>query len=177
MDCPIVQQIDQHIQDFFKEFEVILNETTAEDFTELVDSLVADKLIEDSNLQEETDRHWREICNQTCLFDRHDKEVEILNTLKLETLKGWFTQYLGNAQKAISFQVLGKGDDSDQQQKILSSRIEPIKISVTGGGENSANGYPSFKCLLDKDQTNKPIIDVFTFKNILKALPFTKIVK
>lgn len=156
--------VDKHIDDFLVEFRSILDKTTEEEFTSLVDSVIASKRCEDTHLGEEASRHWREIYDQTYIFDILDREIAILPTLTLDILKDWYTQYEKGSHRKISFQIVGKSETQ------CSSSVDGVKKEVP-----SKDAYP-LTCLMDEVQNHAtPIQDLKLYKQTLHMLPFTKI--
>ncbi|OWF39127.1 nardilysin-like [Mizuhopecten yessoensis] len=161
--------VDKHIDDFLVEFRSILDSMTEEEFKSLVDSIIAGKRCEDTHLGEEAGRNWREIYDQTYIFDIIEREIKILPTLTLDILKDWYLQYEKGRHRKISFQIVGKTEDDKPSSSDTVDRPKE-KAAVMG------NTYP-LTCLVDEDQSHAaPITDIKLYKQTLNVLPFTKII-
>lgn len=112
---------------------------------------------EDTNITEPTSRWWREIVDNTNIFDRRAKEIDELRKLKLENVKQWFVNHLkSNERKKLSVRVLGnpnaddaKGVDDDEPKQTLN-----LKVLECGGAQTlsefsqSLDIYPPSKILM-----------------------------
>ncbi|XP_060576376.1 nardilysin-like [Ruditapes philippinarum] len=154
-----MQYVDEQIEKFLLEMKDILQSMTQEEFETLIESEITLKRTEDTQLEEETSRHWREIVDQTYVFDRLEKEIAVLKTLSLKTLQDWFTdEYLGDKQRKISFQVIGC-----QENVVAMKHLSDTDHEI--------------KCLIDPDQSlSTPIDDINSFKQSCKQLPHTKVI-
>ncbi|XP_027049416.1 nardilysin-like [Pocillopora damicornis] len=105
------EHVDSRIDAFLDEFGEILCSLTDEDFKSQVDSLIELKEHEDLSLADEADRNWVEVIDQTYIFNRKRREVEILKNLSKEELYHWFSSHRknGNKYKKLSVQILGSG--------------------------------------------------------------------
>ncbi|XP_060071056.1 nardilysin-like [Ylistrum balloti] len=156
--------VDKHIDDFLVEFRSIIDSMTEDEFKSLVDSVIANKRCEDTHLGEEAGRHWREIYDQTYIFDILEREINILPTLTLDILKDWYLQYEKGRHRKISFQIVGKTEDQPSSS-----------TTVAGQKEQPSDMYP-LTCFVDEDQSHStPVTDIKLYKQTLKVLPFTKI--
>ncbi|XP_073259534.1 nardilysin-like [Porites lutea] len=106
------EHVDGRIDAFLDEFGEMLKSMTNEDFKSQVDSLIELKEHEDLSLAEEAERNWIEVLDQTYLFDRRRREVNILKNLTKEDIDEWFRSHRkhGNNYKKLSVQVIGSGE-------------------------------------------------------------------
>ncbi|KAL4236298.1 Nrd1 complex RNA-binding subunit [Mactra antiquata] len=152
-----MQYVDEQIEKFLNQMNDILKNITEEEFKTMIESEITLRKTEDTLLEEEAVRYWGEVVNETYIFDRLQKEIEILKTLKLKSLKKWFQEhYFGENQRKISFQVVGKTD-----QEIVQSSDETDH---------------QVKLLIDPDQSHiLPIEDIQSFKALCQHLPSHKV--
>ncbi|XP_061182648.1 nardilysin-like [Saccostrea echinata] len=152
-----MHEVDNHVEDFLNKFKEILDEMSKEEFDTLVESLIAAKLTEDTQLEEEVNRYWGECKEQNYVFDRLEKEVAVLRMLTVEDLRNWYKQYLGENQKRISFQVLGnaeveqvdgKGDEVEPPQKKANTDKCNREQSYVVRPVKDCN-YPDHQCISD----------------------------
>lgn len=149
--------VDEQIENFLLQMDEILKKMTLEEFNTLINSVIMMKKTEDTHLEEEVLRHWLEITDGTYVFDRLEKEIEILQSLTLKSLQDWFTgEYLGDNQRKISIQVVGSdGNATDKPNNDLDYMLV---------------------CLCDPEQCHSvPVQDVHHFRSDLKLLPYTRV--
>ncbi|WAR22874.1 NRDC-like protein [Mya arenaria] len=124
-----------------------------------IESEITARRTEDTCLEEEVGRYWAEILNLTYVFDRPAVEIGVIKTFTKQDLVDWYTQqYLGNYQRKVSIQVVGK-----QSQRLAECKhLEDTDHTV--------------KCLVDPDQAGAVAIEnIQKFRNSLKTFPYTKI--
>lgn len=156
-----MNEVDKHITKFLEDFKVVIDNMTQSEFETLVESLITAKQTEDTNLGEEAARHWWEIYNQLYLFDILEKEIAALRTIKLESFKTWYNQYLPPEHRRISFQILGHTDKT------------PGNIGYSDIKSVRSKGFP---CICDEDfKELKQIEDIETSTKNWKIHPLTKI--
>lgn len=101
------EKIDEKIEEFLQNFHKILSEINVEDFSSAKRSIVSLKLIADSELEKEVNRHWEEIRNGDNVFDRNELEAfETENLTKDEIVEFYTKTFLSNKRK-LSVQVIG----------------------------------------------------------------------
>lgn len=105
------EHVESRIDAFLDEFAEILRSLADEDFKSQVDSLIELKEHEDLSLADEADRNWTEVLDQTYIFNRKRREVEILRKLTKEDLYQWFLTHRknGDKYKKLSVQIIGSG--------------------------------------------------------------------
>lgn len=101
------EKIDEKIEEFLQNFHKILIEINTDDFLSSKRSIVSLKLIADSELEKEVNRHWEEIRNGENIFDRNELEAfETENLTKDEIVDFYTKTFLSNKRK-LSTQVIG----------------------------------------------------------------------
>ncbi|XP_052214600.1 nardilysin-like isoform X2 [Dreissena polymorpha] len=151
-----MRYVDDRLEEFMKEMRQLLENTTDEEFEELIESEITSRMIEDTCLEQEVGRYWHEITNNSYVFDRHLKEIEILEDLTKEDIIDWFTaEYSGENTKKLSIQVVGK------QSACFTNGNFPDESDHT------------IKLLKDPEQSATPIEDINEFKAHLPLHPYT----
>jgi nardilysin len=105
-----MKYLDEQIEEFLSDLSRRIDKLTSKKFNKLVKSLITLRCIDDLNLNDETNRNWAEIVDQTYLFDRHHLEVERLKAITVDEFKKWSTSHLlpgGPNRKKLGIQVLG----------------------------------------------------------------------
>lgn len=105
--------VDERIEQFLISFDTKLRETTDEEFESVVESLIETKSCADIHLKEEVDRNWNEILKSEYAFDKLEREIEILKTIKIENLRDLFKNHTIGASDArkLSVHVVGTGEE------------------------------------------------------------------
>lgn len=87
----------------------IIENLSDEEFHNQISEIIANKNPNDGSMKDEADRNWAEIVNGKYLFDRHQKENEILATInRLELLK-FYRENSGLNERKLSVQFIGCG--------------------------------------------------------------------
>ncbi|KAL3869596.1 hypothetical protein ACJMK2_042264 [Sinanodonta woodiana] len=158
--------VNQMIGEFLLEAKEIVKQMSQEEFEDMVSSLITIKSSEDVSLCDEVTRHWREVQEQTYIFDRHLKEIEILKTISHDDLNKWFATYLGNVQKKLSLQVVGRSTPA------CDKNVEAVPQK-----RSKLTHEPVVQYKIDPLQALAvPITDKQLFKDNLNCFPLTKIV-
>ncbi|KAM4739813.1 nardilysin b isoform 2-T3 [Anableps anableps] len=100
--------VEQKIEDFLVSFGERLSSLSEETFRAQVTALIKLKECEDAHLGEEVDRNWFEVVTQQYLFDRLNREIEVLKVFSQEELVSWFLEHRGSSRK-LSVHVVGFG--------------------------------------------------------------------
>ncbi|XP_052777414.1 nardilysin-like isoform X2 [Mya arenaria] len=151
--------VNGEVEGFLVEMRGILDTMTDDEFHTMIESEITARRTEDTCLEEEVGRYWAEILNLTYVFDRPAVEIGVIKTFTKQDLVDWYTQqYLGNYQRKVSIQVVGK-----QSQRLAECKhLEDTDHTV--------------KCLVDPDQAGAVAIEnIQKFRNSLKTFPYTKI--
>lgn len=115
----------------------LLRKMPAKRFQQVKDELIQGKRCEDSHLREEITRIWDEIETAQYIFDRREKEIELIEKVKLGELRKFWTNLIGvqengNSSKLLTVQVVGQEiENSDPKAK--QPKLELCKPETTKG--------------------------------------------
>ncbi|CAH1774132.1 unnamed protein product [Owenia fusiformis] len=182
-----MSELNDHIENFVKEFGKMVADTTQELFDTLIDTLVKLKRCEDSNMGEEVDRHWNQILTQLYFFDRIPKEITEIGTLKLDEYKAWYKTVMmaNDNRRKLSVQISAydktpneESGDKDTQ------KFKDKPTSVTSSGDTSSViskewtlSYESVSDILSQSGGRAiGIDDIQKYKDNLNILPVSRIV-
>lgn len=103
------QHIDSRIESFVKHVRNLLKRLKKDELEELKTTLIKMKRTKDVDMKQEVDRNWSEITEGHYMFDRLEKEIELVGGIGLEDLKQFWNDYnLGGSKfKKLSVQVVG----------------------------------------------------------------------
>lgn len=116
--------IQNAISQFLQNFQKILNRMTKAQFNDLVKAAITSKQVEDTQLGDESSRYWQEIMDRYYIFDRQEKEIEILGNITQSELKAWYQKILSSSHQHISFQVEGCSSDSMNTENTNAAQAE-----------------------------------------------------
>lgn len=97
--------VEERIEAFRTEMMNILQNTSDEDFQQVLSSLIKIKLVADNELKDEVSRNWGEITCEEYIFDRHKREVECLKTFTKDTILEFCTKNEAENFRKLSVQV------------------------------------------------------------------------
>uniref|UniRef100_A0AAY4BLX1 Nardilysin n=1 Tax=Denticeps clupeoides TaxID=299321 RepID=A0AAY4BLX1_9TELE len=124
-----------------------------------VSALIKLKECEDPHLGEEVDRNWFEVVTQQYVFDRIQKEIEALKTMKKENLLSWFMDHR-QANRRLSVHV-----------SIVFRNLEPNTSAY--GEVTELTFMPASPLLAEATK----ITDIHAFTSSLSLFPYHKILK
>ena len=107
-----------------------------DEYQQMLDTLVKLKKAADVRLGEEVGRNWGEICYHQYLFDRHEKEIEMLESfVTKERVADYIRGLVGGAEdgsptrRKLSVRIVGndklhvdKGPDSNEEYNLWSKK-------------------------------------------------------
>ncbi|MCP4750355.1 MAG: hypothetical protein GY866_05655 [Proteobacteria bacterium] len=98
------------IDSFLEDFETSLNKISGGEFAQFQEALIARRLEQPKNLQEETHRYWNVISTRSFDFRHLQEEIDALRELELSDVKQAFRTlfYSPGTVKTISVQAVGK---------------------------------------------------------------------
>ncbi|XP_076440302.1 nardilysin-like isoform X2 [Babylonia areolata] len=118
-----MSDVENHISDFLEDFKKTMNKMSKSQFIDLVNSVITAKQVEDTQLGDETNRFWKEILERDYIFDRQEREIDILATISQSELKAWYQKYMDASHRHISFQVEGcKHIEMEMDRNLSDSR-------------------------------------------------------
>ncbi|XP_059612508.1 nardilysin [Phlebotomus argentipes] len=118
-----VEHVDERIEKFMEDFVGILREMSPEDYKNARESVIKTKLMPDVQLRDEVTRNWGEIVTEQYVFDRINKEVEILRNISQEQLIEFLQKYAFDEKftRKLSIHVRGNklANETDLEQEQL----------------------------------------------------------
>lgn len=125
-----IDEIDDRIQIFRQKLISVIKEMPDDDFEKFKLSLIKLKSSIDDVLSYEACRNWREIIQNAYVFDRSEREVEILKTITKADLFEFYLKYLNDENRKLSIQLIKAADTEDQKIDELSLDIENMPFVV-----------------------------------------------
>ena len=105
--------LDNRVEAFLEHFyENVLKNMTEETFTSNVQACVLTRTKKDVSLYHQSDRFWKQVENQSYLFNRSFDMAKALESLKHEQIIGLFERYVkkdGSNRNKLTAQIVGKG--------------------------------------------------------------------
>uniref|UniRef100_A0AAY4BIV6 Nardilysin a (N-arginine dibasic convertase) n=1 Tax=Denticeps clupeoides TaxID=299321 RepID=A0AAY4BIV6_9TELE len=147
--------VETKIEEFLQSFGETLASLSDEAFQAQVSALIKLKECEDPHLGEEVDRNWFEVVTQQYVFDRIQKEIEALKTMKKENLLSWFM-------------------DHRQANRRLSVHAGMKEPNTSAYGEVTELTFMPASPLLAEATK---ITDIHAFTSSLSLFPYHKILK
>jgi len=105
--------LDERIETFLKEFREVIIKMPEDEWLRNLSSVITKKLEKDKSLKQESYRYWKEIVNpHTYIFDRAQREVELIEKIQKQDIIGFYDKYISPDSKhrrKFTSQVWGKG--------------------------------------------------------------------
>ena len=107
--------VDQRIEAFLEMFNNILKETSEDDLDNVKEAVIKLKQCADIHLKEEVDRNWTEIISGDYMFDKIEKELNVIEHIKIDELREWMRSHTLNGSnfRKLSVQVVGTTSSAD----------------------------------------------------------------
>jgi len=136
--------VDQRIESFLETF-VKEHLSDEEEFLETVTALSKLKVKADVTLMEEVSRNWNEIVSKEYLFNRFEKEVEVLSKLSLDDVKSYFTSLVlrSDKRRKLSVQVVGSSEPGEPEED-LDGKLTSFELKYHDG-ENFLSDPETYK--------------------------------
>jgi insulysin len=135
-------------EDFWKDAETQMKELTDELFKTHVNSVIVEKKQKDLKLAEEVYRNAEEIKKHKYQFDRREKQIEILESLKKEDLVEFFMEHFVKSVRRLDVEVIADQhvEDNEKMEAVNSegSRYKRIKVSSVVDFKRRNTLYPDF---------------------------------
>ncbi|XP_015592336.1 nardilysin isoform X2 [Cephus cinctus] len=140
------EHVDDRIEEFLKSFIKILKKMTEKELSEVKDALIKLKQCADIHLKEEVNRNWSEIRSGEYIFDRLEREVAAINTIKVAELRKWMDKHVinGSNLRKLSVQVVGTAKKQSNETE------EEINVNVNKANSTKAREH-------SKSQENRAI--------------------
>jgi nardilysin len=137
-----------------------------------VSSLIKAKKTADVTLEEEVHRNWNEILSGEYLFDRHAREIQLLEGCQKEAMVKYMNAFLkrSDSRRKLSVQVVGNAnafkDDDVCNGDDASNDVEG-SFELQYFGQNGDKALP----------INVVVTDVNAFKTSLTTFPILHIIE
>ncbi|XP_028251603.1 nardilysin-like isoform X2 [Parambassis ranga] len=169
--------VELKIEEFLVSFGERLSALTEEAFNTQVTALVKLKECEDTHLGEEVDRNWAEVVTQQYLFDRLNREIEVLKQMTRAELVSWFQQHRENSRK-LSVHVVGFGvEENDEEGGAKKEGEEGKQEEDLGGSTYGEVSKLTFLPVSPKVAGAIAIMDIPAFTEGLSLFPYHKILE
>lgn len=133
-----VDHIDERIENFRKELGVIIENMPDKDFQQYKESLIQMKLIADNDLKDEIVRNWAEVTTDEYIFDRAQKEIAALQTIRQSDLLDFYLSTCGENTRKLSVQIIGNPNGNSEAvvepDKMVFERCEIVELSAIHPG-------------------------------------------
>uniref|UniRef100_A0A8C1Q2C5 Nardilysin a (N-arginine dibasic convertase) n=1 Tax=Cyprinus carpio TaxID=7962 RepID=A0A8C1Q2C5_CYPCA len=152
--------VEGKIEAFLDNFEEKMVNLSDEAFQTQVTALIKLKECEDTQLGEEVDRNWFEVLTQQYVFDRLNKEIEVLKNVTKDELVSFFMEHRHASSRKLSIHVVGfgekeketHGDDQSNVSELIFLPASPIlakasRITDIRAFTSSLNLHPYHKIL------------------------------
>uniref|UniRef100_A0A3Q4GPZ7 Nardilysin b (N-arginine dibasic convertase) n=1 Tax=Neolamprologus brichardi TaxID=32507 RepID=A0A3Q4GPZ7_NEOBR len=163
--------VEAKIEEFLVSFGERLLGLSDEAFGTQVTALIKLKECEDAHLGEEVDRNWFEVVTQQYVFDRLNKEIEVLKTFTQQELVSWFLEHRNNSSRKLSVHVVGFGVEEGDQSATCSP--DSANSSSAYGEVSELTFVPTESPSL---QDTTLITDIRAFTSSLPLNPYHKII-
>uniref|UniRef100_A0AAX7VDY4 Nardilysin convertase n=1 Tax=Astatotilapia calliptera TaxID=8154 RepID=A0AAX7VDY4_ASTCA len=163
--------VEAKIEEFLVSFGECLSGLSDEAFGTQVTALIKLKECEDAHLGEEVDRNWFEVVTQQYVFDRLNKEIEVLKTFTQQELVSWFLEHRNNSSRKLSVHVVGFGVEEGDQSTTCSP--DSATSSSAYGEVSELTFVPTSSPSL---QDTTLITDIRAFTSSLPLNPYHKII-
>lgn len=124
----------------------MLEDLSDEEFEANKISLIKLKKLDDVEMESENSRHWFEITSSEYIFDRLDKEAEMIGKLTKQEVQDFYKNVMLKSPK-LSIQVIGNKDseiDDEQQEDDQLMLLKILQIDRKNG-ENVIKDVGEFR--------------------------------
>uniref|UniRef100_A0A672T263 Nardilysin-like n=1 Tax=Sinocyclocheilus grahami TaxID=75366 RepID=A0A672T263_SINGR len=141
-------------------------------------ALIKLKECEDTQLGEEVDRNWFEVVTQQYVFDRLNKEIEVLKNVTKDELVSFFMEHRHTSSRKLSIHVVGFGEKEKEthgdDQSSSSSESQDTGRKTSSYGDVSKLIFLPAAPVLAKASR---ITDIRAFTSSLNLHPYHKILQ
>jgi len=114
--------LSQRISNFLEKTKEKINEISDEEFNKHVESVRSSITEKDLSIVQEGERYWKEIRTHKYIWNRKEIQLQKLNTLTKEDLKGLFNQVFFDDCKKLEIHVVSQ-THIEENQKIRGERL------------------------------------------------------
>ncbi|XP_003401691.1 nardilysin isoform X1 [Bombus terrestris] len=174
------EYVDNRIEAFLGMFNNILKEMSEKELDSVKETMIKLKWCADIHLKEEVNRNWSEIESGDYMFDRIEKELSVIECIKIDELREWMKSHTFNGSnfRKLSVHVVGTAKSSDTENN------EGVETSANAANSDSAKRdtkvekYGKVKYSLNyvptTEETDKSLVhitDIEKYKNQLYIYP------
>uniref|UniRef100_A0A671P040 Nardilysin-like n=1 Tax=Sinocyclocheilus anshuiensis TaxID=1608454 RepID=A0A671P040_9TELE len=170
--------VEGKIEAFLVSFGEKMVNLSDEAFQTQVTALIKLKECEDTQLGEEVDRNWFEVVTQQYVFDRLNKEIEVLKNVTKDELVSFFMEHRHASSRKLSIHVVGFGEKEKETHGDDQSSSSPE--SQDTGRKTSSYGDVSELIFLPASPVlakASRITDIRAFTSSLNLHPYHKILQ
>ncbi|KAG5329768.1 NRDC protein, partial [Acromyrmex charruanus] len=104
-----IEYTDMMIDIFLSRFKKHMEVLTEKELEVYKETFLKSRSYDDANLEEETERNWKEIITCTYMFDLHEQEILALEKINVNKLREWLADHTLNENnfRKLSLQVVG----------------------------------------------------------------------
>lgn len=157
----VAERIDAFNNNILK----IITKITQDELDKFRNNLIKSKQILDKTLEDEVNRNWEEIQRTDYMFDRKQKEIEVLTDLKKTDIIDFWRKHDGLNQRRLSVQVIGneiKVTENNHSNEVLNKTDSEVEQELL-------NQYDFDFFSRDGDSTT--IVNINHFKENLNVFP------
>uniref|UniRef100_A0A672T3E3 Nardilysin-like n=1 Tax=Sinocyclocheilus grahami TaxID=75366 RepID=A0A672T3E3_SINGR len=170
--------VEGKIEAFLVSFGEKMVNLSDEAFQTQVTALIKLKECEDTQLGEEVDRNWFEVVTQQYVFDRLNKEIEVLKNVTKDELVSFFMEHRHTSSRKLSIHVVGFGEKEKEthgdDQSSSSSESQDTGRKTSSYGDVSKLIFLPAAPVLAKASR---ITDIRAFTSSLNLHPYHKILQ
>uniref|UniRef100_A0A673JIS2 Nardilysin-like n=1 Tax=Sinocyclocheilus rhinocerous TaxID=307959 RepID=A0A673JIS2_9TELE len=170
--------VEGKIEAFLVSFGEKMVNLSDEAFQTQVTALIKLKECEDTQLGEEVDRNWFEVVTQQYVFDRLNKEIEVLKNVTKDELVSFFMEHRHASSRKLSIHVVGFGEKEKEthgdDQSSSSPESQDTERKTSSYGDVSELIFLPASPVLAKASR---ITDIRAFTSSLNLHPYHKILQ
>ncbi|KAG1945781.1 nardilysin b [Pimephales promelas] len=168
--------VEDKIEAFLVSFGEKMNNLSDEAFQTQVSALIKLKECEDTHLGDEVDRNWFEVVTQQYVFERLNKEIEVLKDVTKDELVSFFMEHRHANSRKLSIHVVGFGEREKEthgdDQSCSAPETQDAEIKISSYGNVSKLIFLPASPVLAKATM---ITDICVFTSSLNLHPYHKI--
>ncbi|KAK7126778.1 hypothetical protein R3I94_018084 [Phoxinus phoxinus] len=168
--------VEDKIEAFLVSFGEKMKNLSDEAFQTQVSALIKLKECEDTQLGDEVDRNWFEVVTQQYVFERLNKEIEVLKDVTKDELVSFFMEHRHANSRKLSIHVVGFGEKEKEthgdNQSCSAPETRDAEIKTSSYGNVSELIFLPASPVLAKATM---ITDIRAFTSSLNLHPYHKI--
>lgn len=141
------QYIETKITEFINSMFEPLKKMDEDQFEEIIESTLVELTCQDMNINEESDRLWREIATNQLIFNRKEVYEGLADEIEINDVVEAYEQLFFKNKKILELHLICNGKKEETEQaRILRLPQEPElqKISKINEFKSSINFHPDY---------------------------------